>query len=89
MFVCFCLFFFFRDRVSLDSPGCSGTNSVDQTDFELRDLPASVSRVLGLKVYSTMPSFKKFFWWGLRSALIYEDSYYSLGVKYYAHLAEW
>ena len=43
------LFLFFRDRVSLCSPGCPGTHSVDQAGFELRDRPASVSRVLGLK----------------------------------------
>jgi hypothetical protein len=46
------LFFFlvFRDRVSLCSPGCPGTHSVDQAGFELRNPPASASRVLGLKV---------------------------------------
>jgi hypothetical protein len=45
----------FRDRVSLYSPGCPGTHSVDQAGLELRNLPASASRVLGLKVYATMP----------------------------------
>jgi hypothetical protein len=39
--VLFCLFVF-RDRVSLCSPGCSGTHSVDQAGLELR-------QVLGLK----------------------------------------
>jgi hypothetical protein len=37
-------FFFFlvlQDRVSLCSPGCPGTHSVDQAGLELRDLPAS------------------------------------------------
>lgn len=43
------LFLFFRDRVSLCSPGCPGTHSVDQAGLEPRDRPASVSRVLGLK----------------------------------------
>jgi hypothetical protein len=33
----------FRDRVSLCSPGCPGTQSVDQADLELRNPPASVS----------------------------------------------
>ena len=30
----------FRDRVSLCSPGCPGTHSVDQVGLELRNLPA-------------------------------------------------
>jgi hypothetical protein len=33
----------FRDRVSLYSPGCPGTHSVDQAGLELRNLPASAS----------------------------------------------
>ena len=43
-------FFFlvFRDRVSLYSPGYSG-HSVDQAGLELRNPPASASRVLGLE----------------------------------------
>jgi hypothetical protein len=36
----------FRDRVSLYSPGCPGAHSVDQAGLELRNLPASASRVL-------------------------------------------
>ena len=54
------LFFFvvvvvvvFRDRVSLCSPGCPGTHFVDQAGLELRNLPASASRVLGLKACAT------------------------------------
>jgi hypothetical protein len=43
-------FLFFRDRVSLYSPVCPGTHFVDQAGLELRNLPASASRVLGLKV---------------------------------------
>jgi hypothetical protein len=43
----FVLFLFFRDRISLYSPGCPGTHSVDQAGLELRNLPASASRVLG------------------------------------------
>jgi hypothetical protein len=46
LFVCFVLF---RDRVSLYSPGCPGTHSVDQAGLELRNPPASASQVLGLK----------------------------------------
>jgi hypothetical protein len=45
----------FRDRVSLYSPGCPGTHFVDQAGLELRNLPASASRVLGLKAYATTP----------------------------------
>jgi hypothetical protein len=33
----------FRDRVSLCSPGCPGTHSVDQAGLELRNPPASAS----------------------------------------------
>jgi hypothetical protein len=46
-------FFFFRDRVSLYSPGCPGTHLVDQVGLELRNPPASASQVLGLKVCAT------------------------------------
>jgi hypothetical protein len=42
-------FVFLRDRVSLYSPGCPGTHSVDQAGLELRNPLASASRVLGLK----------------------------------------
>jgi hypothetical protein len=52
----FFFFFFSRDRVSLCSPGCPGTHSVDQAGLELRNLPASASQVLGLKACATMPS---------------------------------
>jgi hypothetical protein len=45
--------FVFRDRVSLCSPGCPGTHSVDQAGLEFRNLPASASQVLGLKAYTT------------------------------------
>jgi hypothetical protein len=44
---------FFQDRVSLCSPGCPGTHSVDQAGLELRNPPASVSGVLGLKACAT------------------------------------
>jgi hypothetical protein len=57
-FVCFALFclfvcFVFRDRVSLCSPGCLGTYSVDQAGLELRNLPASASQVLGSRTCAT------------------------------------
>jgi hypothetical protein len=50
-------FFFlvFQDRVSLYSPGCPGTHFVDQAGLELRNSPASASRVLGLKACTTTP----------------------------------
>jgi hypothetical protein len=47
------LFLFLQDRVSLYSPGCPGIHSVDQAGLELRNLPASDSQVLGLKVCAT------------------------------------
>jgi hypothetical protein len=43
----------FQDRVSPCSPGCPGTHFVDQAGFKLRNLPASASQVLGLKVCAT------------------------------------
>jgi hypothetical protein len=54
-------FFFFRDRVSLCSPGCPGTHFVDQAGLELRNPPASASasQMLGLKACATMPSLHK------------------------------
>jgi hypothetical protein len=54
LFVClFDWLFVFQDRVSLCSPGCPGTHSVDQAGLELRNLPASASQVLGLKACTT------------------------------------
>jgi hypothetical protein len=52
--------FFFRDRVSLFSPGCPGTHFVDQAGLELRNLPASASQVLGLKACTTIPGWFSF-----------------------------
>jgi hypothetical protein len=48
-FFIFYFLVFFRDRVSLCSPGCPGIHSVDQAGLELRNLPAPASRVLGSK----------------------------------------
>jgi hypothetical protein len=42
----FCFVLFFRDRVSLCSPDCPGTHSVDQAGLKLRSSPASASQVL-------------------------------------------
>ena len=56
LFVVVVVCLFFRDRVSLYSPGCPRTHFVDQAGLELRNPPASASRVLGLKVCATTPS---------------------------------
>jgi hypothetical protein len=53
-FILFYFYLIFRDRVSLCSPGCPGTHSVDQLGLECRNLPASASQVLGLKVCTTI-----------------------------------
>jgi hypothetical protein len=42
-FFFFFFLFVFPDRVSLCSPGCPGTHSVDQAGLELRNPPASAS----------------------------------------------
>jgi hypothetical protein len=51
----------FRDRVSLCSLGCPGTHFVDQAGLELRNPPASATRVLGLKACTTTPGFSFLF----------------------------
>jgi hypothetical protein len=48
---------FFETGFLLYSPGCPGTHFVDQAGLELRNLPASASRVLGLKACATMPGY--------------------------------
>jgi hypothetical protein len=55
------LFCFFQDRVSLYSPGYPGTHSVDQAGLELRNPPASASRVLGLKAWATSAQLRFYF----------------------------
>jgi hypothetical protein len=47
------LFLVFQDRVSLCSPGCPGTHSVNQAGLKLKNPPASASQVLGLKSCAT------------------------------------
>jgi hypothetical protein len=50
------IFLSFSDKkVSLHSPNCPGTYSVDQAGLELNP-PASASQVLTLKVWATTPS---------------------------------
>jgi hypothetical protein len=51
----FLFLFFFQDRVSLCSPGCPGTHSVDQAGLELRNPSASASQVLGSKACAPLP----------------------------------
>jgi hypothetical protein len=55
VFLLLLFFVYFRDRVSQYSPGCPGTQFVDQAGLELRNPPASASasRVLGLKACAT------------------------------------
>jgi hypothetical protein len=53
LFFFFLFGFFFQDKDSLYSPGCPGTHFVDQAGLELRNPPASASRVLGLKACAT------------------------------------
>jgi hypothetical protein len=57
--------FFFRGWLSLYSPGCPVTHSVDQAGLELRNPPASASQVLGLKACATtaqLKGLKKEYW---------------------------
>jgi hypothetical protein len=58
-FVCLFVFLFFVflffETGFLCSPGCPGTHFVDQAGLELRNPPASVSQVLGLKACATTP----------------------------------
>ena len=48
----------FWERVSLYSSCCPGTHFVDQAGLGLRNLPASASQVLGLKLWATTPGSK-------------------------------
>ena len=53
----FCVYFVFRDRVSLCSPGCPETHSVDQAGLKTQTSAASASLLLGLKACVTPPGF--------------------------------
>ena len=53
-------FLFFLDRVSLYSPSCPRTHSVDQAGLQLRNLLASASPELGLKACATTPGQRTF-----------------------------
>jgi hypothetical protein len=56
----FIYLFGFSRQGFLCSPGCPGTHSVDKAGLELRNPPASASRVLGLKACTTTPGINKF-----------------------------
>jgi hypothetical protein len=85
LFFCFCFWvvfvlvflfcFVFQDRVSLNSPGCPGTHSVDQAGLKLRNLPAFASQVLGLKVCAPPPSYH---WLCLRVERISHDHFFQV-----------
>jgi hypothetical protein len=66
------VFVFFRDRVSLYRAGCPGTHFVDQAGLELRNPPASASRVLGLKACATTPGSQDIFIWSYKIVQIKE-----------------
>ena len=51
------IYFLFLRLGFVCSLGCPGTYSVDQAGLKLRDLPASGSEVLALKVCTTMTGF--------------------------------
>jgi hypothetical protein len=52
---------FFKDMISLCSPGWPRTCGVDQASFKIRKTPTINSWILGLKTYTTMPSLTLFF----------------------------
>jgi hypothetical protein len=84
LIVCFlfCFVLFFRDRVSLCSPGCPGIHFVNQAGLELRNPPVFASQVLGLKACTTTarPGMSS-----LHRCLVREDmiwgSFLSLGLQ--------
>jgi hypothetical protein len=73
LFFCFCSCFVFWDKVSLYSPGCPGTHSVDQAGLELRNPPASTSQAQGLKACTTTAGWRHFLNW----ASLLSDDYSS------------
>jgi hypothetical protein len=56
-----CLFVLFFKTGFLCSPGCPGTHFVDQAGLQLRNPPASASRMLGLKACATTARLKSTF----------------------------
>jgi hypothetical protein len=84
LFVCL----FFWDRVSLYSPGCPGTHSVDQAGLKHRNLPAFASQVLGLKAFATTSSLVyPVLCWGMWSSWTWVgDRYVSISILVYADI---
>jgi hypothetical protein len=80
LFIDHIFFLVFRDGVSLCSPGCPGTHSVDQAGLELRNPPASASQVLGLKAYATMPGLQIIFYPYKSESLITMNMVFSFNV---------
>jgi hypothetical protein len=62
--------------VSLCSPGCPRTRSVDQAGLELRNPPASASQVLGLKACATTAWPSPVVLKGLLTYFMYIDALY-------------
>jgi hypothetical protein len=66
------VFCFLWDRVSLCSPGCPATHSVDQVGLEPRNPPASASQVLGLKACATTTRRVIFFLYNMKLIYFFE-----------------
>lgn len=49
-----CLFYFWRQGLSIHSCGCPETCSVEKADLKLTEIHFSTSRVLGLKAFTTI-----------------------------------
>jgi hypothetical protein len=77
LFVWLVGFWFFETGFLCCSSGCGGTHFVDQAGLglELRNPPASASRVLGLKGVPPCPSWKDVFTKPPTSRVIIENTY--------------
>ena len=78
----FYLFFKEFNCYFLYSPGCPGTHFVDQAGLELRNLPASASRVLGLKVCATTAISSRIYSIELSCTVFWTNGYF----KYNLHI---
>jgi hypothetical protein len=70
-----CIVVIVWDRVSLCSPSCPGTHSVDKAGLELRDLTASASYVLELRACATTTSLITSFSIAITASLITRNLY--------------
>jgi hypothetical protein len=66
MLLCFYVFVFCFFVFCFWFPGCPGTHFVDQAGLKLRNLPASASQMLGLKVCATTAQLKCLFQCGIK-----------------------